>query len=102
MNDKTQSHEGEVNTDRYVSFCGINCDIKADQLIALLEKNMNLGKGDPKWLTYFQQKRAQQMKSQHDNLNFIGHQTNTLYEYFEICNDEEATTLLYQIEQECC
>lgn len=94
--------ENEQQTDRYVSFCGLNCDLKAEQLIAMLDNNISAGKGDKRWHTYFTQKRTQQAKLQHDNLNFIGHQTNTLYEYFEQCNDQEAKELLYQIEQECC
>ncbi len=94
--------ESEQQTDRYVSFCGLNCDLKADQLIAMLDENISAGKGDTRWHSYFTQKRAQQAKLQHDNLNFIGHQTNTLYEYFELCNDQEAKELLYQIEQQCC
>lgn len=39
---------------------------------------------------------------QRDNLNFIGNQTNPLYEYFEVCEDTQALELLYKIEQECC
>ena len=94
--------ENEQQTDRYISFCGLDCDLKADRLIAMLEKNICAGNGDKRWHTYFAQKREQQAKLQHDNLNFIGHQTNTLYEYFELCNDPAAKELLFQIEQECC
>lgn len=88
--------------DRYLSFSGIQCDINADKLITLLETNINAGKGDKQWHTYFTIKRQQQMKLQHDNLHFIGNQTNTLYEFFEQCQDQPALQLLYQIEQECC
>lgn len=94
--------EQEAATDRYVSFCGIDCDLKADKLMTMLEAHLEAGSGEARWIDYFQQKRAQQAKNKQDNLNFIGHQTNTLYEYFELCADEEATKLLYQIEQECC
>lgn len=94
--------ENNKQTDRYNSFSGINCDLNADRLIALLEKNINCGNGDKKWHAYFSQKREQQKKLQHDNLSFIGNQTNTLYEYFDLCEDEEAKSLLYKIEQECC
>lgn len=101
MNLPTENNQG-AKTDRYVSFCGIDCDLKADKLMAMLEAHLAAVNGDAKWVDYFLQKRAQQAKNKQDNLNFIGHQTNTLYEYFELCNDEEATKLLYQIEQECC
>ena len=90
------------SAERYESFSGICCDLNADRLITMLEKNLNSGNGDPKWQTYFTLKREQQAKLEHDNLNFIGHQTNALYEYFAICEDEEAKSLLYKIEQECC
>lgn len=96
MSDKSNT------ADRYRSFCGIDCDLNADRLIAMLEENIRAGNGDQRWHTYFAQKRAQQAKLQHDNLNFIGNQTNTLYEYFAACGDEQAKSLLYQIEQECC
>jgi hypothetical protein len=89
-------------TDRYTSFCGIDCDLNADRLIAMLEQNIRAGNGDTKWHSYFAEKRAQQARLRHDNLNFIGHQTNTLYEYFDQCGDQEAKALLYKIEQECC
>lgn len=94
--------EKHQQIDRYTSFCGIDCDLNADRLIAMLEQNISAGKGDERWHSYFAQKRAQQAKLQHDNLNFIGHQTNTLYEYFELCEDWEAKALLYKIEQQCC
>jgi len=94
--------ENNKATDRYTSFSGISCDLNADRLIAMLDKNIKAGNGDRKWHTYFAQKRAQQAKLQHDNLNFIGQQTNTLYEYFALCDDPAAKELLYKIEQECC
>ncbi|MFT5716638.1 MAG: hypothetical protein ACI9T7_000816 [Oleiphilaceae bacterium] len=88
--------------DRYKSFSGINCDLKADRLIAMLDQNISNIQGDKQWHTYFRQKRLQQQKLQQDNLNFIGNQTNTLYEYFTLCDDQPALALLYKIEQECC
>ncbi len=98
----TTGKEQEQQADRYVTFCGIDCSLNSDRLIAMLEKNISAGNGDTRWHRYFAQKREQQAKLQHDNLNFIGHQTNTLYEYFELCNDQAAIALLYKIEQQCC
>ncbi|WP_372883163.1 N(2)-fixation sustaining protein CowN [Psychromonas sp.] len=77
--------ENNHAADRYKTFCGIDCDV-----IAMLEENVKAGNGDQRWHAYFAQKRAQQEKLQHDNLNFIGHQTNTLYEYFELRGDQAA------------
>lgn len=98
------NEENNDNTegDRYQSFVGLRCDLKADQLIEMLDSNINAGHGDERWHTYFSQKREQQAKLQHDNLNFIGNQINTLYEYFDLCEDDDAKSLLYKIEQECC
>jgi len=87
---------------RYESFSGLSCDINSKKLIELLEENIKAGNGDKKWHSYFQLKRQQQAKSGHDDLHFIGNQTNILYEYFSDCGDEDAKSLLYKIEQECC
>lgn len=97
--DKNKNNQ---SSNRYTSFCGINCDLNAQRLITLLEQNIANGHGDKRWHSYFAQKRALQAKLQHDDLHFIGNQTNTLYEYFEECQDQAAKELLYKIEQECC
>lgn len=88
--------------DRYTTFLGIGCDANAERLIKMLDNNLQAGKGDLKWQDYFNQKRKEQIQLQKDNLNFIGHQTNALYEYFTNCEDKEANNLLYKIEQQCC
>lgn len=92
----------DLNSDRYVSFCNIDCDQNADRLIEMLDHHIAAGNGSELWQKYFIGKRAEQKKMQRDNLNFVGSQTNPLYEYFEDCEDQTATDLLYQIEQECC
>ncbi|WP_114417924.1 N(2)-fixation sustaining protein CowN [Marinospirillum perlucidum] len=89
-------------TDRYVSFCGIDCDRKADELIGRLQEHLpQLPEGD-NWKFYFKQKFEQQEKMQYDNLFYIGCQTNTLYEFFEYVQDKDGLALLAQIEEECC
>lgn len=88
--------------DRYVSFVGIDCDANAEQLMLMLDNNIKAAKGETQWHLYFTKKREQQAQLKHDSLNFIGHQTNTLYEYFTSCNDKAALELLYKIEQQCC
>lgn len=88
--------------DRYVSFLDISCDDNADTLMAILDKHIQANNGAQQWRDYFTQKRQQQQQLKHDNLNFIGHQTNTLYEYFSSCEDQQASSLLYKIEQQCC
>lgn len=92
----------KVETDRYISFSGIACDANADKLIATLKGHLKEKHGSIEWQTYFCDKLTEQKHMKHDNLNLVGCQTNPLYEYFNECGDEEATSLLYKIEQECC
>ncbi|MFT6927382.1 MAG: hypothetical protein ACJAZP_003015 [Psychromonas sp.] len=101
MDIKKELLMNQINN-RYLSFSGNTCDTNAAQLIEMLEMNINAGNGSKEWHTYFAIKRQQQLKSQHDDLHFVGNQTNTLYEYFELCEDQSALVLLYKIEQECC
>lgn len=92
-----------TTNDRYVSFLDLNCDENANQLIAMLEQHLaTSGKGDAQWQNYFREKQAQQAKMRQDNLHFIGSQMNNLYTYLELCEDEVALKLLWQLEQECC
>ena len=91
-----------VETDRYVSFCGIACDENSDKLIAMLDKHLRANHGSAEWQKYFNAKITEQKRMGRDNLNLIGNQTNPLYEYFNECEDSEATDLLYKVEQECC
>ncbi|EIJ43260.1 hypothetical protein BegalDRAFT_2409 [Beggiatoa alba B18LD] len=99
---ETNSNSTTVQTDRYISFLGISCDANADQLLACVEAHIEAGHGDARWHVYFQQKRVQQAKMQHDNLYFVGSQMNNLRSYLEQCQDVEALELLWRLEQECC
>lgn len=89
-------------SDRYVSFCNIDCDENANKLIEMLVKHIKESNGNEKWRQYFSLKREEQLLMSHDNLHFIGNQINTLYAYFKDCEDTIALNLLYQLEQECC
>lgn len=92
----------KANLERYTSFNNIACDANAYKLVQLLETHICQANGEERWQLYFKEKRNQQVLLKQDDLNFIGHQTNTLYEYFSSCEDQQALDLLYQIEQECC
>ena len=92
----------EQETDRYVSFCGIDCDGNARQLMAILDQHLQQQDGDPRWQEYFLGKQQQMLKLGQDNLFFIGALMNNLYSYLEGCADEEALQLLWKLEQECC
>ncbi len=91
-----------ANTDRYISFCDIECDQNADKLIDRLKTQLSKLPEDNNWKRYFSLKFSQQRQMQYDNLFYIGCQTNTLYEFFEFVRDKESTALLQQIEEECC
>lgn len=90
------------DTDRYITFIGLQCDEKADRFIAMLDGHIEAGDGDERWQAYFKQKRTQQIKMEQDNLQFIGSQMNNLYSYMDDCEDESALALLWKLEQECC
>lgn len=89
-------------TDRYISFCGIECDLNAQRFMKKLDEHISTERGDPRWIEYFRQRRAQQAKMQQDDLYFIGAQMNNLYAYLEAVKDQTLLDLLWQIEQECC
>lgn len=95
----------EANTDRYVTFCNIDCDANAEKLMQHLKQRVAEPTDDQertKWHNYFAGKFEQQAKMNHDDLFFVGSQMNSLYAYFELIEDDDAHDLLYQIEQECC
>ena len=94
--------KGNYPYDRYVTFCDIECDENADKLVAMLVEHLQAGHGGGLWCEYFSKKRREQQRMQRDNLNLVGNQINPLYEYFEACDDQTATELLYRLEQECC
>ena len=91
-----------TQTDRYISFCGIECDQQAYTLMARIESHLKAGKGDERWRAYFTEKLAQKARMNHDHLFFIGAQMNNLYDYLESSADEAGKEMLWRIEQECC
>lgn len=95
-------HNPESETDRYISFCGIDCDGNARRLMAILNTHIDEANGDRCWQEYFRDKQEQMRKLGQDNLFFIGAQMNNLYSYLEDCGDQEALQLLWRLEQECC
>ncbi|MDY6921294.1 MAG: N(2)-fixation sustaining protein CowN [Pseudomonadota bacterium] len=89
-------------TDRYISFCGIECDQRADQLIGRLQQQLQQLPEHHPWKIYFQQKFREQARQQHDNLFYVGAQLNNLYSFFEEQGDNESLDLLWLLELECC
>ena len=94
--------QSKSQTDRYVSFCGIECDRNANEFMQKLENHITQGHGDPRWQEYFRQKREQQAKMKQDNLYFVGAQMNNLYAYLEGLDDAPLHDMLWDLEQECC
>ena len=91
-----------ARTDRYQSFCGIECDANANQLIAHLQDCLAKRPEQDLWRQYFDQKFEQQTKLNHDNLFYVGSQLNNLYAFFEEIDDEPALAMLWQLEIDCC
>lgn len=94
--------ETRSERDRYVSFCGIQCDANANQFMTQLQHHLQQPGIDQRWQVYFQQKFDQQTRMGHDNLFFIGSQMNNLYAFLESIAAEESLALLWTLEQECC
>ena len=94
--------DDSASADRYVSFCGIDCNKQANTLMEKLKQQIKeLDPGNP-WCRYFEQKFTQQAKIKHDNLFFVGSQLNNLYDFFEEIEDQEALNMLWKLEMECC
>ncbi len=89
-------------TDRYVSFCGIECDRWAQELMAYLVETLQKPETDSRWADYFGQKFAERQRMGQDELFFIGAQMNNLYSLFEACDDDAALEMLWRLEQQCC
>lgn len=85
-----------------MSFCGIECDTWADELIQHLKLRLDGLTPDSRWHEYFCQKFEQQARMDHDSLFFVGSQMNNLYSFFEELGDEHACDQLWRLEQECC
>lgn len=88
--------------DRYVSFCGIECDRWAEELMSMLEESLSQTSVDQRWRAYFEKKLVERIKLGQDELFFVGAQMNNLYTLFEQASNEEAKTLLWNLEQQCC
>ena len=89
-------------TDRYVSFQDIDCAGNARRLMEYLDRQLAIpGRSNAFW-EYFAKKRAGNAVTTPDDLFLIHSNINQFRDFFESWNDEEALTLLLQIEEECC
>jgi hypothetical protein len=89
-------------TDRYVSFIGIDCDGNARRVMELIEKHMaESGQPEPFW-EYFMGKRRSPSGPPPDDLFLVHCHINQIRELFEEIGDEDALALLFILEDECC
>lgn len=92
-------------TDRYVTYDGIDCDGNANRLIEMLRSHIdNPEKTNEFWERF---KVALDLGKDHsgrkvDNLFLIHSYINTIRDFFEEQGDNDALSLLEQIEVECC
>jgi N(2)-fixation sustaining protein CowN len=98
----------KVKADRYVTFKGIDGDGNARRLMAMLRRHID----DPAKTNLFWEKFKEKLvlsespdanHGRHlDELFLIHSYINNLFELFEEYEDQEALTLLRQIEMESC
>jgi N(2)-fixation sustaining protein CowN len=86
-----------LNTDRYASFDGIDCNGNARRIMAYIDRNLAVpGRNNAFW-EYFNKKRAGGSGPKPDNLFLIHSNINQVRELFEQWDDEEAVALLVQL-----
>jgi hypothetical protein len=91
-----------IKIDRYITFAGMDCDQRAEQLMMQVHQRLrDLGEGSP-WSDYFQAKQAESERRGHDALHFIGSQVNALRELFASSPNPADMELLEALEEECC
>jgi hypothetical protein len=95
----------ETDTDRYVSFIGIECDRNAERIVEYIER---LAQGPAKDNAYWQAFLTKIEKSRSgdtatgDALFLVHSHINLIRDLFEDYDDEEAAALLEKVEIECC
>ncbi len=94
--------EQALEKDRYISFCGLECDQRATDFMKRIEQHLVAKTGATPWIDYFTHKLSEKEKMGVDDLFFIGAQMNTLNEYLEQIEDETGLEQLWYLEQECC
>ncbi|WP_172327495.1 N(2)-fixation sustaining protein CowN [Mangrovicoccus sp. HB161399] len=90
----------QTASDRYVSFCGIDCDGNARRMMLHLDAAM--AQGASQWRTYFERKLAEKARMGVDDLFFVGSQVNCLRAYLEEVADAPGLALLDDLEETCC
>lgn len=93
---------GSDDTDRYISFAGIDCNGNARRVMESIERNLaGSGQSGPFW-EYFMAKRKPRSGPPPDDLFLVHCHINQIRELFDSTADEEALALLSLLEEECC
>lgn len=88
--------------DRYVTFKGLNCDDKADQILQRIQQRLVNADGSSPWQTYLRLKLERRQALGQDALFFVGSQITQIREFFEAYDDQAAIALLESVEENCC
>jgi len=92
----------ETKPDRYISFIGLDCDLKAAGLMAHIRRYIDDPQHSNAFWEYFKKKAAGGSGPRPDDLFLIHSNLNQIRELFEQKQDKEALSLLDSIEEECC
>jgi len=89
-------------TDRYLSFVGLDCDAKAQELVGALRAVMGKeGRQDPFW-DYFEAKLNGTKGPAHDELYHLHCHLNDLRDLLDRWDEPSLAALLETLEVECC
>ena len=88
--------------DRYVSFIGMDCDVKAARLMAHVRHYIDDPRHSNAFWEYFKKKAAGGSGPRPDALFLIHSNLNQIRELFELHADTTALELLEHIEEEFC
>lgn len=101
--DKHTAADGSSGeTDRYVSFAGIDCNGNARRVMELIDRHLaEPGQNTPFW-NYFTAKRMPRSGPPPDDLFLVHCHLNQIRELFEDRADTQALALLDLLEEECC
>jgi hypothetical protein len=92
----------DKETDRYISFDGIDCNGNARQVMNFIERNLPESGPSNRFWEYFMTKRKPRSGPPPDDLFLVHCHINQIRELFEECTDKEALALLMRLEEECC
>jgi hypothetical protein len=94
--------EPESETNRYISFLGLDCDTRAQRFVDDLRDRMSTsGRTDPFW-TYLAAKLAGTAGPAHDALYHIHSHLNDIRDLLDRLDAPDLTAQLEVIETECC